>query len=155
LKKKIYLSGTFHKNPDRGKAERERFIEIASKYPDLEILDPRLMDADDQEGERTFSNTVIRDLRAISECSLLVVFYTRESAGTMSEMTFAALCGIPILFITDEDPKTLNPWIQYCMEDKARFYIKKTWEDIIHVFLNAVSRRLQTHNILNLLENFI
>lgn len=77
-----------------------------------------------------FKVIVPYDLKVILfDVDLVVVYYTKESAGTCSEITWAKEFGIPVHIVTRIPIKEVHPWIK----SRARS-IHASWEGLFSYF---------------------
>ena len=115
--------GTFSP-PDR---ENELLVKYDIRPSDLRRYPYRLHSST---RKQLFGEIVKFDLEQIRyRTKYVVVYFTEYSPGTVSELTWARMWGIPVYMVTKR--KRLKPWTESCVTKTFR-----TWEQL-HSFLKV------------------
>lgn len=130
----IYLAGSMHGLKGYGKRWRDRETRWFKQYgvktfspPDREPevvkrhnISPELLKTQSYRIDKAtriplYQEIINFDLRAIRRCcDAVVVYFTKESAGTCSEITWAWWHGIPVYLVNASGSKHINPWVEAC-----------------------------------------
>ncbi len=112
MKIRVFISG-----PIQGMEEKQEYRDlirrICLKYG-FEPIDPWLREKviyrrSDKKKQNISTGFIIRDLKDIERCDMLIAYLPRISAGTCMELFYAKLKGKETVLITEL--KDLSPWI--------------------------------------------
>jgi len=105
----IYLSGTIDGIPEQETKLWRNYVKLA--YPEYRYHDP---------AKRIFkkfhpnaAEVVEPDKKEILESDIILVYYTRSSAGTLMEIMFSYEHKKPVILVNATGKEELSPWIRY------------------------------------------